>query len=314
MVQTRSAKKKNADPASSPAATSTRTSTRTAPAKVGSPIASSRKAVQRVRDKISSPAARAQRAQAVKSAVATGVSGLLDLEDFTQDEYDTDEYDYGEEGDDSELSDASVVTTASGRKARNPLAWTLQQTLLKDIQDRGGIHKFGLKSTQALRNLCDSRPELYQTRGHPLRKRIRKKVYDWRKMYMETPSDWCDVLVSFKITQPARKHQARPPVGDKKLSSSPAAAAAPSPSPAAAAPLAASAAAAPLAASAPSPQHSAAAQANALPVPGQNVSLSALFESSAPPPVSAPKKMNPPHNTSKSPFRMLWLPAHYCCR
>ena len=113
-------------------------------------------ASQKLKDKVSSPAARAKRALAVRpGAVRRATSPVVD--DYSSDEGDLDE----EEETDYDTDSIASSNASSSKRKREKLPWTLQQTLLQDITDNGGIDRFQLGSNQALKLLCSKRKTVY---------------------------------------------------------------------------------------------------------------------------------------------------------
>ena len=183
MVQTRRGKKQTNKPPASPAA-------------------SRATAAQRVKNKVGSPVAKK------KAPILPPPSPLP-----SEGGYSTDEFDIDDEEDPEERvtkSDSSVSSTTSRRER---LPGHLLSQLGADINEKGGIIKFGLEAEQALAELCDKRPELYGPRGSRTRYRVGKKVDRWKSKVRGNQSVWLQILEDLKVTKKPKKSQL------KKLSS-----------------------------------------------------------------------------------------------
>lgn len=136
---------------------------------------------RKVRNKVQSPVARQNPAVEV-------LVGESDVE--------SDEYDVNEEEDVVSAPPTPGVSDTESSSSRVRLPFNLQRQLLSDIQERGGIERFGLSQLQALSALCDARPELYGDRGDRVRRRIGKKVQRWRVL---TPAEFARELQKYKV-------------------------------------------------------------------------------------------------------------------
>ena len=171
----------------------------------------------KVKNRISSPQARAARTISVKAIAQP--SPLRTAGGYSSDEFNYEEEEEQEQSDKLH-SDSSVVSSTSG--SRIPLPWNLQQTLLQDIHSNGGIDKFRVTnkdSPQALSKLLDTRIDLYGKRGNSQRERIRKKVYTWKKIKSADPDKWYQILISFEIltaTKAANKTEPDKPAEDER--------------------------------------------------------------------------------------------------
>jgi len=90
----------------------------------------------------------------------------------------------GASGDGSSLHSGSSVGSGSSTASRPGIPLHIQKQLAADIEAAGGIGaiKADGDTDQAVRKLCDERPEVYGVRGAPLRTKLRKKVYFWRRL------------------------------------------------------------------------------------------------------------------------------------
>ena len=123
---------------------------RSPPTKKPKPAAGS---ARKVRNKVVSPTARRQ--------------STVEQE---QEQYTSDDFDNADEEDLLEKpADTEYASDSSQGSIRRSLPVNLQRTLVADIQSRGGITKFDSETDpQAVRNLCDTRLELYGGRGDQL--------------------------------------------------------------------------------------------------------------------------------------------------
>lgn len=160
---------------------------------------------RKVKNKVSSPS----------PGKTASISNPL-FSDLSSDEFDYGDYLEEDSKGDLDESDSSTVSGSSTKRQRLPL-YLLKQ-LLVDIQQAGGIHCFHLKSNQALSEILNKRPDLYGSRGQPIRDRIRKKVHHWRTKFNHSESSWLEVLAQHQVVaKPSSKTAPVQPVQTEAL-------------------------------------------------------------------------------------------------